>query len=128
MGSKGRPGDREGPWTEARYVWRHYHRFATPSEITALKVAFCRAKGRREPGALADALALDTRTGRLDPGIARALETQPTAIQDAIATRILRDHPHEIVLARCPKCAALLRTPRARQCLACGHDWHVSRR
>ena len=28
-------------------------------------------------------------------------------------------------VARCPNCSARLRTPDARQCFECGHDWHA---
>jgi len=27
-------------------------------------------------------------------------------------------------IARCSKCNRIIRTPAARQCLWCGHDWH----
>lgn len=127
MAPSGSRGDRGGAWTEARYVWANYPGFATLLESTALKVAGYRARRRRAPALLTDALDRALRTGKLDSAVAHALEVGPTAVEDAVATRILRDHAHEIVLARCPECAALLRTPRARQCLACGHDWHVSR-
>jgi len=40
----------------------------------------------------------------------------------AVRDRVVRDHPQAIV--RCPKCARVLRTPRARQCMWCLHDWH----
>lgn len=36
--------------------------------------------------------------------------------------RILRDHPQEV--GRCPKCGKLTATLQAKQCFACGHDWH----
>jgi len=38
--------------------------------------------------------------------------------------RILREHPHEVVLNRCPKCGGLTRTPTAKLCLHCGYSWH----
>ena len=41
----------------------------------------------------------------------------------AIAERILTRSRDE-VLNNCPKCGALARTPRAKQCRHCGHDWH----
>ena len=36
--------------------------------------------------------------------------------------RILREHPNEV--GRCPNCRKLTATLRAKQCFACGHDWH----
>ena len=40
-----------------------------------------------------------------------------------VVERILRDHAAEVVLNRCPKCEGLCRTPRAKQCMRCGHSW-----
>ncbi|QQD12977.1 hypothetical protein [Sphingobacterium sp. UDSM-2020] len=40
------------------------------------------------------------------------------------ATRILRDHHLDIVFNYCPKCHKLARTPTAKQCRFCFHDWH----
>lgn len=39
-----------------------------------------------------------------------------------LKSRLLRDHGDEIV--RCKKCGHIVRTPAARQCFACGYDWH----
>lgn len=38
--------------------------------------------------------------------------------------RILNDHRYQIAFNWCPQCGALARTPTARQCRACRHDWH----
>ena len=40
------------------------------------------------------------------------------------AKHILSKHVGEIILNHCPKCGTLVRTPKARQCRFCGHDWH----
>lgn len=40
-----------------------------------------------------------------------------------IAQRLLDRHGDEIV-NKCPNCNKLARTPRAKQCRHCGHDWH----
>lgn len=31
----------------------------------------------------------------------------------------------ELYPNRCPACHRIVRTPEARQCLWCGHDWHI---
>lgn len=38
--------------------------------------------------------------------------------------RILADHREQIVFNFCPQCGAVARTPTARQCRYCRHDWH----
>ena len=40
------------------------------------------------------------------------------------ARRVVLGNPQVVVIARCAKCSNVLATPRARQCLHCGHDWH----
>ena len=38
--------------------------------------------------------------------------------------RMMRDHQEKIALNCCPQCGRLARTPTARQCRFCRHDWH----
>lgn len=41
-----------------------------------------------------------------------------------VANRILNQNTDKVFLNNCPKCNKLARTPYARQCRHCGHDWH----
>ncbi len=41
-----------------------------------------------------------------------------------VANRILTQHPDKVFFNYCPVCNKLARTPYARQCRHCGHDWH----
>lgn len=45
------------------------------------------------------------------------------ALKKKIAERIYNDHKTEAINL-CPKCGSLARTPYAKQCRQCGHDWH----
>ncbi len=46
-------------------------------------------------------------------------------IYDAIQDRIDREYREgTLVVNRCPRCHRIVRTPLAKQCLWCGHDWH----
>ena len=40
------------------------------------------------------------------------------------AARILRDSADKVFFNCCPLCGELARTPSAKQCRYCGHDWH----
>lgn len=40
------------------------------------------------------------------------------------AKRILEQNPDKVFLNNCPQCGKLARTPRAKQCRFCGHNWH----
>lgn len=44
-------------------------------------------------------------------------------MESTIAQRLLDRNGNSIV-NNCPKCNKLTRTPRAKQCRHCGHDWH----
>jgi ribosomal protein L40E len=41
-----------------------------------------------------------------------------------VVTRIWSEHKHELELNLCPKCGKIARTPWAKQCRFCFHDWH----
>ncbi|WP_199174569.1 hypothetical protein [Flavobacterium sp. 9] len=41
-----------------------------------------------------------------------------------VANRILAQNPDKVFFNNCPKCNQLSRTPYARQCRFCGHNWH----
>ena len=41
-----------------------------------------------------------------------------------VAERVLCERGVDFLLLRCPRCQRVVATPRARQCLWCGHDWH----
>jgi hypothetical protein len=40
------------------------------------------------------------------------------------AARILRDSGDKVLFNCCPQCGKLARTPTAKQCRHCNHDWH----
>lgn len=40
------------------------------------------------------------------------------------AARILKDNPDKVYFNLCPVCKKLARTPDAKQCRWCRHDWH----
>jgi|SRR4051812_37298531 hypothetical protein len=44
-------------------------------------------------------------------------------MQIRIAERLLKESGNTVI-NNCPKCGKLARTPRAKQCRHCNHDWH----
>jgi hypothetical protein len=40
------------------------------------------------------------------------------------ATRVYGQHADELNLNLCPECGKVARTPKAKQCRFCKHDWH----
>ncbi len=59
-----------------------------------------------------------------DARVLKLLEHGYTVFARNAAIRIYKDHKEELDLNYCPQCHGLARTPNARQCRHCGHDWH----
>jgi hypothetical protein len=59
-----------------------------------------------------------------DPEVLRLAKDGYKAFAVSTGERIFRDHRDQIVLNCCPQCGRLARTPKARQCRFCRHDWH----
>ena len=59
-----------------------------------------------------------------DPDVAELFKHGFEEFDIATAKRILADNGDKAILNNCPKCNRLARTPKARQCRHCGHDWH----
>lgn len=60
-----------------------------------------------------------------DPRVLKLLDDGIEAFCEKTASRILKESGLEIVFNCCPKCYKLTRTPLAKQCPHCFHDWHT---
>lgn len=58
------------------------------------------------------------------PGLGAVMSRSYETFCRDIAARVLLEHATELILNRCPRCDRIVRTPKARQCLWCFHDWH----
>jgi len=67
-----------------------------------------------------------TKTGWLseDNEVLALLENGIDKFRENTAKRIFSDNPKVLDFNCCPKCGKLARTPFAKQCRYCGHDWH----
>jgi hypothetical protein len=60
-----------------------------------------------------------------DKEVREALAQGVAAFEQAIFDRLWRQYLEgSLPLNRCPRCLRIVRTPLAKQCLWCGHDWH----
>jgi hypothetical protein len=106
-----------------RYVNDHYYSLMTVLERLGQKAAFVEEKASRSSPGMAATLRRQW-GAQNDPEVVAALTQGVDAFRARVAQRILRDHADEVFLNRCSACGRLTRTPRAQQCLWCGHDWH----
>lgn len=59
-----------------------------------------------------------------DPAVLKLLSDGPDAFWARLRERVMRDSPNEVFLNNCPRCAALAKTPTAKQCPKCFYSWH----
>jgi hypothetical protein len=107
----------------AKYIFDYFSRFMTETEQLALKhyntsVNF---KGKLE----------EIKKNLLEKGwlsdnneVLAFLANGFEDFQLNTAARILRENPTGIYFNNCPQCGKLARTPQAKQCRFCGHNWH----
>jgi hypothetical protein len=59
-----------------------------------------------------------------DKEVLRLMKEGFEVFKKRVATRIYKEHGHELRLNCCPQCGKIARTPSARQCRFCLYDWH----
>jgi hypothetical protein len=115
------------------YLWRSYSRLFSDAECAAVRAMIGESKISyvREGGS---GPALDWYVKRIHEGFGSigAPETQALLAHGVnefwrrACERVLREHGDSIIINPCPRCACIVATPGARQCLWCHHDWHES--
>lgn len=113
----------------SHYVVRWYARLMTPVEQLARRHLFATmkaTKGRSDVEAQREARKSAVRSRLLsdDAEVLRLAAAGYEAFVERTSARISADCRDEVFFNRCPKCGALARTPTARQCRFCAHDWH----
>lgn len=59
-----------------------------------------------------------------DEKVLKLLENGENNFYKQTIERVFRNNPNEEILNLCPKCNALARTPKAKQCQKCFYSWH----
>ncbi|MGE0144388.1 MAG: hypothetical protein AB7I19_11415 [Planctomycetota bacterium] len=106
-----------------RYVWNHYVALLSDLERIVGRAVRAEQKAAAASGALA--AELRRRWGYAsDPRVQQALAEGWPVFRTRARQRVPREHASSVFINRCPRCDRVARTPRARQCLWCGEDWH----
>lgn len=103
------------------YVWHHCVSLMTRFEQLGHKAAFARVKANNSAPPMAKRI-LEKWGAQNDPEVVEALSKGVEHFKLVVRDRVLRDNPG--IVNRCPKCSKICRTPRAKQCRWCMHDWH----
>lgn len=106
----------------ARYIKNYFSRLMTDDERLALKYHMYTYKTEDNPAMRK--LASDRGWISERPEIREFLKGGYEEFELNLARRILKEMPEKVFLNNCPKCYKLARTPFARQCRYCGHNWH----
>lgn len=107
----------------ARYIVNHYSHLMTDDERAAHRSLFGEFKVRSaENSAMKEALR-DHLISK-EPDVLKLLSDGPDVFMARVRDRVMRDYPNEVFLNHCPRCAALAKTPTAKQCPKCFYSWH----
>ncbi|MBV9888379.1 MAG: hypothetical protein JO119_17695 [Acidobacteria bacterium] len=116
----------------ARYIVRYYGAFMTSQERLANRHLCATSKitrGRSDKSAQEEAIASSKPIRELlstDPEVKQLAAGGWEAFALSTAQRIDRMHHDEIFFNECPRCGKLAKTPKAKQCWHCHHDWHAT--
>ena len=119
---------------EAKYVFHNYMNLMTPKEAQAFRHIGGTMKATMGRSDVAAQEEVKRGSDHLrtwlsdDPEVLLLARDGYDAFVSRTGQRILRDNQDRIVLNYCPRCNGLARTPKARQCRFCGHDWHIETR
>ncbi len=106
-----------------RYVWDHYQELMTEFEQRVGWAHLAEGKAAAGHQGVAEFI-LRRRSIAGDPEAEAALADGVEAFRQRVCRRVLAERGAEAFVNRCPRCRRVVRTPRARQCLWCGFDWH----
>ncbi|MEN0052388.1 MAG: hypothetical protein AAGC65_01900 [Mucilaginibacter sp.] len=110
---------------KANYIITHYSGMLTEQELEALKHLRHSLKLRELPDSgLRTNIYLRQRWLSNNPEILKQLDGGYVQFTLNCAKRILNKNFEKIYFNLCPVCRKLARTPNAKQCKYCGHDWH----
>jgi hypothetical protein len=109
------------------YIWEHYRHLFTEFEKQVDVRIKVEIKSRHMSKEMREER-LTRFCGPPDPAVDRALEDGHWAFLDQVRARVLAEAEAQVVINRCPMCSRIVRTPKARQCMWCHHDWHPAAR
>jgi hypothetical protein len=106
----------------ANYIITYFSNLMTDAEKLALKHYMHTYKTADDPKMRR--ILIDKGWIRTEPEITDLLKNGYEEFELNMARRIMTKNPEKVFLNHCSVCNQLARTPYARQCRHCGHNWH----
>ncbi|MBX3449942.1 MAG: hypothetical protein KF777_10305 [Planctomycetaceae bacterium] len=106
------------------YIWHNYSQLFNETEQLASRTLLAEAKAANCDSEPMRRMLLGKWCHRGLEEVDQLLAEGEIAFRIAAAARVLATHPDEVFVNRCSKCQCIVATPRAKQCLWCGYDWH----
>jgi hypothetical protein len=109
------------------YICRHYRSLMTEIEQNAEMTFLVQAKAATMEQGAPVRVRMENHVSRAnEPEVASLLSLGIGAFRHSVAERILRQHGQEVFVNRCSHCHRIVQSPKAHQCLWCGHSWHAA--
>lgn len=107
-----------------KYLLEQCRDWMLPEEIRALRRIGLTEHGEQNTREIAlKEFKMEKTYGFSDVNTNKLVELGEERLKLKIAERLLKDSRDKII-NNCPKCGLLARTPKAKLCRYCGHDWH----
>lgn len=111
----------------ARYIFNYYSHLMTTEEKAAHKSMIGQSKVQHADLPGIKKVITDFWISK-DPRVLELLADGSEVFMARVSDRIMREHRNEVFLNYCPRCGALTKTPRAKQCPKCFFSWHEDSR
>jgi sugar phosphate isomerase/epimerase len=102
------------------YIWDHYSRLMSEAERKANRSIEIALKTQGASEKYKQAMAAKYPS---DATATELLSEGTWIFRQRAAQVVIDQHHHEIFINRCAKCDRIVKTPKARLCLWCGHSW-----
>ncbi|MBO3697304.1 hypothetical protein [Roseivirga sp. E12] len=105
-----------------QYIIVHYNHLLSLKEHAAYKHHITTLKAENSSEQFGEMML--RKWGTKDSEALQLLEGGYDKFKKQVSNRVLREERDKVFINNCPKCRKLARTPQAKQCRFCGHDWH----
>jgi hypothetical protein len=109
----------------AEYLWHNYPELFSDGEKLAERTLLAEQKMTSPTMSESMKQVMQSRwIARGETEVERLLANGASEFKIRAAERLMKTHASELFVNRCSSCDRIVATPRAKQCLWCGHDWH----